>query len=266
MRDRTKSWIGHAVGAIAPQCRWDRSVFILAHMRCGSTALSSTLCSRPEISGYGETHVAYRERRDLGRLVMNQLLRQAWKPRSRYLFDKLLHNRHDEHVPPEFFHARAIFLCREPEPTIRSIRQLFIQLGKNEYVTDAEAAEYYIARLDHLGRLWDMFPPHRRLGLTYEALIADIDGGLAGVSELLEFEPPLTNAYESHSHASRGGGGDPTNANQLKRIVRLKGRGEEQKPMDMDPLLIARARTAFDGFITRMASSGSVATAVGAKR
>ena len=160
MRETVKAGLGRGVHGLDAQCRFERCAFILAHMRCGSTALSNVLCSRPEVSGYGEAHVAYRGEADLGALVVNQARRWAWRPRARYLFDKILHSRHDGAAPPGFFRARAIVLAREPEPAIASIRRLFEGLGKSDYGTDAAAAEYYAERARGAGLAsGTAFPP-----------------------------------------------------------------------------------------------------------
>lgn len=166
LRDMTKAVVGQAA-ALSPQCRYDRAIFILAHMRCGSTALSNILCSRPDVSGYGEAHVRYDDESALGRLVVNQALRRAWKPGARHLFDKILHNRHDAAAPKAFFAARAIFVVREPGAAIRSIRKLYADLGRDEYGTDVEATEYYVERLQAMARMWGHFSAERRVGVSH---------------------------------------------------------------------------------------------------
>ncbi|QEW17878.1 hypothetical protein LA6_000032 [Marinibacterium anthonyi] len=248
MRETVKNISGTLVGTANPQCRFERSVFILAHMRCGSTALSNILCSRPEISGYGEAHIAYRSTADLGRLVVNQALRHAWDPRARHLFDKLLHTRHDIAVPPEFFRARAIFLCRRPEPTIASIRRLFIGLGRDEYATDTAAAQYYVERLGRLAELWSFFPANRRLGLTHDQLTAQTDTWLQRMTILLGLEPRLENHYRSAAASIRGGGGDPTASATLSRIER-RVPAADPAGLDISPALRQRAEDAYDRFV-----------------
>lgn len=244
-----KSLLGGIVHAADPQCRFDRAVFILAHMRCGSTALSNILCSRAEISGYGEAHVAYRAPGDLGRLVVNQALRRAWKPRARFLFDKVLHNRHDAAAPPEFFQAKAIFLCRRPEDTIPSIRRLFTSLGKKQYVTDASAAQYYLDRVGRLGELWQAFPAEHRVGLTYDALMGNTDACLGQVSAIVGLTPPLKNSYRSHSASVRGGGGDPTASAGHTRITQ-KPKAEQAAPsLELDADLRQRVCDAYLRFV-----------------
>ena len=208
-RDLVKQTLGRAVSAANPQCRYDRAIVVLAHMRCGSTALSNILCSRPDISGYGETHVRHTGPASLGQLVVNQALRGAWSPRARHLFDKILHDRLDAAAPPAFFAARAIFLAREPGPAIRSIRHLYDKLGRDEYGTDAATADYYIERLRSLRAAWARFPADRRVASTHSRLIAAPETELARISARLGIAPALANRYVSPAASKRGGGGDP---------------------------------------------------------
>jgi hypothetical protein len=249
MREATKAMLGSVVGTVDPRCRFDRSVFILAHMRCGSTALSNILCSRPEISGYGEAHIAYRTPSDLGRLVVNQALRGAWNPRARFLFDKVLHSRHDATVPPDFFRSRAIFLCRGPDATIPSIRRLFTRLARADYGTDTAAAEYYVERVTRLCDLWQAFPPERRLGFTYETLTTETERCLRGVSVLLGLDPALENSYRSHAASIRGGGGDPMASGRLDRIVAERRRPGDPTAHDISCALRRRAQEAYSRLV-----------------
>ncbi|WP_172332795.1 sulfotransferase family protein [Mangrovicoccus sp. HB161399] len=244
----TKTLLGEVVSTVAPQCSFDRAAFVLAHMRCGSTALSNILCSRAEISGYGEAHIAYRNRSDLGRLVVNQALRRAWKPGARYVFDKVLHSRHDRDAPQDFFRSRAIFLCRRPERAIASIRGLFQSLGREEYTTDSLAADYYVERVGQLCRLWPLFPSERRLGLTHDALIGATDDCLARVTALLQLEPPLLNAYQGHAASVRGGGGDPLVSARRTKIEAPR-REKAPEPLALDPGLVQRANEAYERYV-----------------
>lgn len=219
---RARTALKHTAGALAaatlPQCSWDRAVFLFGHMRCGSTALSNILCSRPEISGYGEAHVAYADRSALGRLAVNQRRRGAFRPASRHLFDKVLHSRYDAAPHPGLLRACALFLVRAPLPSILSIRTLFARLGSNEYPTDEAAAAYYEERLARLAHLWAAFPQHRRLGTSYEELTAGPDPFLARTSALLGLAPPLANHYTTPATVARGAG-DPLSSHRFDSIV-----------------------------------------------
>ena len=140
--------------AADPRCRYDRCIFLLGHMRCGSTALSGILCARPEISGYGETHIAYDSAAALGLLSLNLRKYESQKPGADWFFDKVLHNAYDALPAARYFESRAIFLVREPEVSIRSIRNLFAKIGSEEYASDAAAADYYADRIDRLTAMW----------------------------------------------------------------------------------------------------------------
>ncbi len=78
MKAVAKALAGGSVSRVLPQCRFETSLFLIGHMRCGSTALSAILCSRPDTSGYGEAHIAYTDRAALGVLALNQMRRGAW--------------------------------------------------------------------------------------------------------------------------------------------------------------------------------------------
>jgi len=217
-RAALKRTAGALAAATLPQCSWDRAVFLFGHMRCGSTALSNVLCSRPEISGYGEAHVAYADRSALGRLAVNQRRRGAFRPGARHLFDKVLHSRYDCAAHAGLLRARALFLVRAPLPSILSIRTLFARIGSDEYPTDEAAAAYYEERLGQLARLWAAFPAHRRLGTTYEELTAGPDPFLARASAHLGLDPPLANHYTAPARLARGSG-DPLSSHRFDSIV-----------------------------------------------
>lgn len=214
-----KLGLGAAVASVNRQCRFERAIFMIAHMRCGSTALSNILCGRPEISGYGEAHITYTSRSSLGTLVVNQALRKEWSPRASHLFDKILHSRHDARADAEFFQSRAIFVAREPAETILSIRNLFARIGRGGYATDAAAAAYYGERVARLLSMWDHFPQQNRIGLTHRLLTTDPRGQLERISSFLELNPPLDNRYISPRASTVGGGGDPLNSHRFSEIV-----------------------------------------------
>ena len=210
---------GGLVAQAAPQCRYERALFLLGHMRCGSTALSHVLCAHPAISGYGEAHIRYAGPEALGLLLLNQWRRGEFKPGARYLFDKILHARYDAEAPDEFFGARAIFLIRAPEQSILSTRKLFAALGTGEYATDEAAADYYEHRLTQLATMWERFAPERRIGVTYEALTELPDATLKRISSVMELSPALANAYERGGKVMPRGAGDPLSSHKFNAIV-----------------------------------------------
>ena len=217
-RDLIKNAGGWAMARMHSGLSYRNCIFVLAHMRCGSTALSNIICSRGDVNGYGETHVRYDGQGALGRLALNHMRRNRWNRGAAYHFDKILHSRHDGAAPPAFFESRAIFMLREPEPTIRSISKLYVDLGRKEYATYEAAGAYFAARLDALAVLWDRFPPAGRIGITHSELIADPDRALAEISARFSFDPPLANSYTSPKASRYGGGGDPMESGKHNRI------------------------------------------------
>ncbi|CDO35057.1 sulfotransferase [Novosphingobium sp. KN65.2] len=218
LRETGKRSAGWLLSRTSDLFSYRNCVFVLAHMRCGSTALSNILCSRDDISGYGEAHVRHDGPGALGRLAINQMRREGWKPGARLLFDKILHNRHDAQAWPEFFEARAIFIARRPDETIASIANLFARLERQAYDTPLKAAGYYAERVEALARLWPHFPPHRRIGILHEQLLQAPDETLARISGRLRFDPPLRNEYISTAASRERGGGDPLVSGQYNRI------------------------------------------------
>jgi hypothetical protein len=212
------------------KCVEKRCLFLIGHMRAGSTALSNILCSRPEISGYGESHTNYGIPFPIGRLKLKQLRMNVWKKDRDYLFDKILHNSHDQHVESDFFQSTAIFLVRSPVPTILSIRNLFTSLNSNQYVTDEQAATYYCERIQHLIHLWHKFPPENRIGITHSRLIDDTDIILKQINERLSLSPPLENNYTHNKAQGKQGAGDPINANKHTQIQKSDSISTTVKP------------------------------------
>ncbi|MBL8527971.1 MAG: sulfotransferase [Burkholderiales bacterium] len=222
-----------SVATVNPQCCYERAIFIIGHMRCGSTALSNVLCSRNDVSGYGESHIRHWQPGALGWLVLKQWRRRQWKPRARHLFDKILHSYFDVEAGPEFFRARAIFMVRSPTETIPSIRRLYESIGSNKYGSDHEAANYYAERLWTMLELWQRFAPERRAGVSHGALTANPDTELARIGGQLGLNPPLTNTYRRSRVAAEAGVGDPLSSHRFDRIVAASTAttvSEQQKP------------------------------------
>lgn len=259
MRELIKNPLGHLVAGFNGQCRFDRAIFVLAHMRSGSTALSNVLCSRPNVSGYGEAHIRYNGRSALGKLLINQARRKAWGYGTSWLFDKILHSRYDQGAPEEFFQAKAIFLAREPGPSVRSIRKLFVETGKREYQTDAVAADYYEERLAALTALWPRFPAANRVGLTHAMLMDDPERALARIAAMIELDSPLRNDYRSHPASRTGGGGDPTLSGRLQRIERQDRSGQGVPPLAISAAQADRLEVAYAAFQVMIAEEEKTA-------
>lgn len=208
-RGHIKSGAGWMMARANGQCRYDRMIVVMSHMRAASTALTNILGSHPDISGYGEAHVPYHSATAPGVLAIHQLRRKAWSPKARFLADKILHNALDDAVPDSFYNARAVFLLRRPEATIPSITRLFKHIGSVQFTNETDAAQYYLARILRLRQLWDRFPADQRIGLLSEDIWRDPDQAIGDVQSMLRLSPPLTNTYRSHKASTGHGSGDP---------------------------------------------------------
>lgn len=248
-----KALAGSMVAALLPQCRPDRALRVVGHMRCGSTALSNILVSRPEVSGYGEAHVAYTDAGAQGVLLLNQWRRGSWRPDARWLFDKVLHDRYDAAAWSGYFVGRAIFVARRPAASIASIRALFAGLASREYGSDAEAADYYEGRLTHMLALWPRFPAEHRVALTYEGLIAAPEAALAAVGALIGV--PLANHYRAPAAARGRGAGDPEVAPRHARIDAAAQRQGDAARLDLPADRLAGLEALYQRYVTLTAAA-----------
>ncbi|MGB3242944.1 MAG: sulfotransferase family protein [Sulfitobacter sp.] len=240
------------IAMIAPQARFDRGILVLSHMRSMTTALTNVLCSHPQISGYGETHVPYSSVDAPGKVLVNLALRRAYSPGATFFTDKLLHNRLDDAVPESFYQARGLFLARLPGPAIRSITRLAIRGDMKEMETVEGAAHYYAERLERLAYLWDRFPTSARLGFEVEKLLLDPDRFVGDIGSWLGLEPPLENRYRSHAASQKAGGGDPTASALHTRIEKSNASsGEVQMGLDLSEAVKFRCEAAHKELVER---------------
>ena len=96
--------------------------------------LSHILGSHPQVIGYSELHQSYQKWNELlWRRTLAYLERRGGL-RDKYLLDKVLHNRYP--ISPGILGApntKCIFVLREPESTLKSIRHLSSLTGEAEY-------------------------------------------------------------------------------------------------------------------------------------
>lgn len=220
VRSGAKGISKHAFHAAEGRCRFESTIFLLAHMRCGSTALSNVICAHPEICGYGEAQVAYAGEVDIGLLAFKSLYNRAWKSDFRFFFDKVLWNHLDAAAGPDFFNARAVFSCRNPRDTIASILNLATRTDRMRRFDAEKAAEYYERRMERLLEMWDRFPPERRVGITHDRMIAETGPVLAEISTMIGLREPLANSYASTTPEVKTGVGDPLDAVRYSKIVK----------------------------------------------
>lgn len=193
-------------------------IFILSHMRSGSSLLTKLISNNPQVNGYGETHLGYRSPKDFGSSIGKILFvnRQSTKSgRERYFLDKLLHN---YLLPLENMsllvekNVRVIFLIREPKESIAS-------MINNLKMTAEESYNYYMGRLEMLERYSEILSVSSQpVMVTYKQILGQTDAVFKLLERYLDLSAPLQEAYELTTKPEYGS--DPSPNLASGRILR----------------------------------------------
>lgn len=178
-------------------------------MRACTSLAGHILGSHPQINGYYEMHQSYADATALDKQLAIFLDGDALKENSRYLFDKLLHN--DYVLKPERLGApgmKILISLLEPEHTLKSIVHLFAQKEVEDlYASPAEAANYYITRLQALAEF------SRTTQRPYYYFDAELlqrapEKLLPRLTAWLALDTPLSEEYQTFSHTGKARKGD----------------------------------------------------------
>jgi hypothetical protein len=217
------------------------TVFIMGHMRCGSTLLLHLLLTTPEIIACGERNAAYRTREDLDKLEIEaRIAERSPFRRVRYVADQI---NHDQFTPNlELLRGeqvRCVFLVREPESTIQSILNLTRTFYKPWL--PSQAVDYYSQRLRTLtGYAADLDGRNAVLAITYEDLITHTAPQLHRLSRSLGLDKELREHYGLHPFTGKRG--DPSPTIRAGRIVQPR----ISDPVEVPNNELARAFRAYE--------------------
>lgn len=200
-----------------------RYLFLLSHMRSYSSLLSHVLGSSPEIDGYGETHIKYRNKLDLWRLRRRVQQSTGDDVHAPWLLDKILHNY--VHPPDRFIaddHVRALIFLRRPEEALCSVVTMARASGADgrsgALSSSQRACDYYVSRLHRLRADGERLS-QRAMYFDAEALIRRPQRILYALSDWLELSSPLTTEYRVLSRSGKAGFGDPSRNILAGRIL-----------------------------------------------
>jgi hypothetical protein len=215
-------------------------LFILGHMRSGSSLLCHLLCNSPDIIGFGEAHNSYRRRTDLAKLLAAVLHHTGENPlKYRYVLDKVVGQQHV--IKPAVLtdrRTRYVFLVREPMRTIASIvamRRMYHDETPQQLISFA--TNYYELRLTQLIELAQTIDnPERCLLVTHQQLLNETPFVFGALEEFLDLNTPLCEDYEILPTTGKPGMGDPTSSILRGTIDRSLPR----KHVDLPPRLQAR--------------------------
>jgi hypothetical protein len=228
-------------------------LFILGHMRSGSTLLTHLLCSSDDIAGYGETHSNYRRRSDLAKLLVYVRSETATNPlKYRYILEKIVSTQHamcrdlltDQRT-------RYVFLIREPRASIASIVAMRGHFHPNETPQQvlAFAIQHYIERLGQLLELAETIADRRRcLLVTHQQMLAETSTVFEALERFLQLRAPLREDYDITPNTGKPGVGDPFPNIRLGKI----NRSLPKKHVDLSDAQRAQVEQCYEHCVKRL--------------
>ena len=214
-------------------------LFVLSHMRSGSSLLTHILNTNPEILGFGETFTKYSSADDSLKLMaqIHFNLRQPLVS-EKYLLDKLLHNHlllDLDLLNSENFYY--IFLIREPKSTLASILKMFADWDEQR------ALNYYIERLNVLEKYAKYTRDRQRhLFLTYQQICQQSELVLPRLQDFLEVRHPFSEQYEVLRTTGRKFVGDTSSNIKAGKILKDKPTAQAE----LSPDILEAGKDAFD--------------------
>ena len=217
-------------------------VFLLGHMRSGSTLLSHILASHCDFVGAGETHLNYHAPTDLPNLIPRtcQLLRKIRLPGT-YIVDQINHPCVSDDVLRSPSLHKCIILLREPKATLKSLIATFTW-------EPATALECYVGRLAQISN-YGRILGDRAMLVEYEDLVDRTHETLLGLTQFFGLSAPFLANYATHT--ATGKVGDPSNNIATGRIMRTRAH-----EIEIDGATLAAASRAFVKCRRQLVSAG----------
>ncbi len=192
-------------------------LFILSHMRSGSSLLTHILNSNPEIIGYGETHLKYTSEKDFKALMF----KVYWNARDlkmnhKYILDKVLHN--NKFLKHQFLTSEqilGIFLIREPQRSLASMLEL------KPHWNEQDVLNHYCYRLAKLEEYAKLINNKKRsLLITYEQILNNSESVFDSLKNFLETQAGFSEEYQLMQTTGQRYVGDWQGNINAGRIVR----------------------------------------------
>lgn len=181
-------------------------IFIMGHMRTGSSLLEHILSSNKDIIGAGEQARVYKENYDI--IKSNFFCRrknEQYTTSFNYFTDQILHDRFTPNL--DFLtqiKAKYIFIIRDPIETISSLEN-----GPGGFKINAKGycntINYYKHRVESLINLSETLNDKSTFFLTYHNLVDDTISTLNNLTTFLNLEEPLSQRYKLKKTTGRLG-------------------------------------------------------------
>lgn len=223
-------------------------LFILSHMRSGSSLLTHILISNPAIKGYGETHIHYKSEADLKRLLFNIYFHSEQftnvkdlaklRMNHTYILDKILHSHKLVNKKLlELDNFYFIFLIREPKRTLMSM------LDHKPHWTEQDAVNYYSQRLSTLSEYAQIInSKERSIFLTHNQLINETDKVFQSLQNFLETPEGFSENYQVLNTTGKRHVGDFKENIRSGRIIKQP----RQLDFSISPHVLETGRNQFD--------------------
>lgn len=204
-------------------CEGGKSMlFVLGHMRSGSSLLVHILTSHKKIKGYGETHINYKDKKDFGFCAANicRYLRD-FSIKEEYILDKVLHKWYleDKTILSKEC-VKVIFMLRSPDEALSSIvRNMDFVEGVDE------AYQRYEKQIEWMQAMARRLPSRKWSYVTYSDLTQRTETVFSRLESLLGLDTPLPERYEKNRYTGTSGIGDPgphIEAGYIKRNIDRK--------------------------------------------
>lgn len=214
---RLERWIGRQLFSTS-FTKGDRSMlFILGHMRTGSSLLQHMLCSVGDVVGYGETGTSYLRVKDFGAVAANVYRRLRQLPASEsYLLDKVVHKGYI--VNPDVLRhpsVRLIFMLRDPAMALSSM------VRNVEMTRQPESAyRHYARQIAWIQQLAEKISPEKWTHTTYNELVRDTPQVLTRLEDFLELSEPLSESYQTTQYTGVKGISDGGGNLDAGRVIR----------------------------------------------
>ena len=220
-------------------------IFVLGHMRSGSSLLVHLLNSSEEILGYGETHLDYVGQHSLVALhdrVQRKFENhgEASKGSHRYVVDKILWPHiHDESILRQA-PLKIIVIARAPEDALPSI----LSRDLEEVQSPAGALEYYRNTLKRTERNLKIYNASFVL-VRYEDLTSQTEQTLQKISAYLGLGKVLNSEYNMMWPTGKSGIGDSSERIKTGTVVSSPTAYE----VDIGEEILSKARLGYQQFL-----------------
>jgi hypothetical protein len=186
----------------------ERFIFLISHMRSGSSLLTHLLASNEDVNAYGETHIRYNCEKSFAdsicKIRLNLRSFKGFQANKIYM-DKILHN---FLLIPENLklfmdkNVKFIYLLRSPKDSMNSLINTFS-------MTNSKAYNYYKSRLCWIEKmiLISINYPEKYF-LNYEDLKNNTDKELKALTNYLNLNSCIKNSYTIFRTTGKRGVGD----------------------------------------------------------